>query len=104
MAMPFAAPPRPPAGIAFDVAELVLLRGWAEARGLVMEIALNQVRAGEEYEEVVALSPRRGAPPELTFWRGPEMVVLERAAGRVQRFRFLSEALEHAHLHAAGRV
>lgn len=95
MALPIPAPPRPPAGIAFDIAELTLVRGWAEARGLRMEIALDQARGNEDCEELIVLRRGRGAPAALILWRSSEMVVVESSAG-VQRFRFLSEALDRA--------
>jgi len=103
MALPIPTPPRPPAGIAFEIAELTLLRGWAEARGLRMEIVLDQARGGEDCEELVLLRRSRDAPPAFIVWRSSEMVVVESGAG-VKRFRFLSEALDGARVAAARRV
>lgn len=103
MAVPSRAPFRPRAGIAFDITELVLLRGWAEARGLGMRILLDAVRPDGEYEEVILLGPPDGQPV-LTLWRTTEMVVLARRTGRVGRYAFLSEALEQARLPELRRV
>ncbi len=76
----------------------MLLRGWAEARGLRMEIVLNAVRADGEYEELVLLYPQRSRQPCLTLWRAADMVALERGPGLVERFGFLSAALDRARL------
>jgi len=103
MAKPAPAPHRPPAGIAFEITELVHLRGWAEARGLGMRIVLNEIRAEGEYEEVVLLGPP-GGQPVLTLWRTADMVMLARASGPVGRYPFLSEALDQARLPEPRRV
>jgi len=94
MTDPPAAWPKRPAGIAFEIGELLLLRAWAEWRGLHMAIALDHVGHDGEYEEMIRLYPDGTRLPELTFWRTVGAVVAVSMFGAPERFRSISAALE----------
>jgi hypothetical protein len=83
-----------PAGIAFAIRELVLLRAWAEWRGLRMDIALDHTGADGEYEELVCLYRPGALVPALALWRTASAVVVEGVRARPERFGSLSTALE----------
>ena len=46
--------PNAPTGLAFEIADLMLLQGWADFHGVQMVVELDHCVEGEEYEEVVA--------------------------------------------------
>ena len=43
-----------PTGLAFEIGDLVLLKGWADFHGLQMVVELDHWVEGDEYEEVIA--------------------------------------------------
>jgi hypothetical protein len=45
---------RPPKGLAFDIADLLLIGSWAALHGLGMSVRLDHGAEDEEYEEVIA--------------------------------------------------
>jgi len=94
MSSPRPVRPKMPAGIAFGIRELVLLRAWAEWRGLHMEIALDHASPDGEYEELVCLYTPGALVPKLTLWRRLDVVVVQGMRERPQRFRSVSAALE----------
>jgi hypothetical protein len=89
-----AARPNHPAGIAFPIGELVLLRAWAEWRGLRMEIALDHVGTDGEYEEMMRLYSDLTRVPHLTLWRTDGAVVVLSMFGEPEYFLSVSAALE----------
>ena len=46
--------PNVPMGLAFEIADLMLLQGWADFHDVQMVVELDHCVEGEEYEEVVA--------------------------------------------------
>jgi hypothetical protein len=50
-----AAPSRPPKGIAFEIADLVLIESWAAFHGLGMSVRLDQGAEGERRIELTDL-------------------------------------------------
>lgn len=90
MTHPVASPPRP-AGYAFPLAELETARLMAARRGWQLAILLDHGGPGEDYEEVLALTPRRGG--RWLLWRGAEQLRLLAPDGRMLAFAELKAAL-----------
>lgn len=90
MTHPVASPPRP-AGYAFPLAELETARLVAARRGWQLAILLDHGGPGEDYEEVLALTPRRGG--RWLLWRGAEQLRLLGPDGRMLAFAELRAAL-----------
>ena len=90
MTHPVAFPPRP-AGYAFPLAELETARLMAARRGWQLAILLDHGGPGEDYEEVLALTPRRGG--RWLLWRGAEQLRLLAPDGRMLAFAGLKAAL-----------
>jgi hypothetical protein len=86
--------PNRPAGIAFDISDLILLRGWAEAHNVQMVVELDHCVEGEEYEEVVALYGRDSQLRRWIIWRSPIEMVVQPLIGRSLRFSNIGDALE----------
>ena len=57
--------PNVPMGLAFEIADLMLLQGWAEFHNVHMVVELDHCVEGEEYEEVVAFYARRQPAAEM---------------------------------------
>ena len=83
-----------PAGLAFDIPDLVMLQGWAEFHDLVMTLSLDTVIAGADYEEFVVL--RDAARPGLSWqmWRSADGIAVQTNAGKPRLFALMTEALE----------
>ena len=90
MTHPVASPPRP-AGYAFPLAELETARLVAARHGWQLAILLDHGEPGEDYEEVLALTPRRGG--RWLLWRGAEQLRLLGPDGRMLEFAGLRAAL-----------
>lgn len=90
MTHPVASPPRP-AGYAFSLAELETARRVAARRGWQLAILLDHGGPGEDYEEVLALIPRRGG--RWLLWRGAEQLRGLGPDGRMLEFAGLEDAL-----------
>jgi len=86
--------PKTPAGIAFAIRDLVLLRAWAEWRGLRMDVALDHVSGELEYEELVGLYAPGALVPTWVLWRSIDAVMVEGLHARPEPFRSVSGALE----------
>jgi hypothetical protein len=67
--------PAVPAGLAFEVADLILLESWAGFHELRMVIELDRCGADGEYEEVVAIYARNNRLVRWLLWRADEIVV-----------------------------
>jgi hypothetical protein len=83
-----------PTGLAFTIADLVVLHGWAEFHGLRMVIELDHCVEGDEYEEVAALYAEGCALRRWILWRDAGEIVVQPLLGRGQRFATVSEALD----------
>jgi hypothetical protein len=84
-----------PMGLAFELADLVMVQGWSEFHSLRMVVELDYTAEGEEYEEVLALYPRDSAFRRWMVWRGANDVVVQPMMGRASRYASVAEALEH---------
>jgi hypothetical protein len=100
---------RPPTGIAFEIADLLLLQGWATFHQVRMAVELDQCVDGEEYEEVVALYAEGSSLRRWNLWRTADTVVVQPLIGRACRFDSvtlaldaMSEARSDGHTHGLG--
>jgi hypothetical protein len=84
---------KPPYGLSFPVEELVLVRLWAEERGLCMIVALDQTLDYAEFEEMLILAPPDRKRRTLTIWRTLGSVFLQAPHGRPRAFATVQEAL-----------
>jgi hypothetical protein len=84
-----------PMGLAFELADLVMVQAWSEYHDLRMVVELDYSAEGEEYEEVLALYPRDSSFRRWMVWRGACEVVVQPMLGRALRFASVAEALEH---------
>jgi hypothetical protein len=85
---------RPPTGLSFDVADLVMLRGWSEYHDLRMTIELDACADGDEYEELLALYDRDCAFRRWMIWRSGDGIVVQPMMGRTMLFDTMADALE----------
>jgi hypothetical protein len=85
---------RPPTGIAFEIADLMLLQGWAKFHAVRMVVELDQCVDGEEFEEVVALYAESGPLRRWNLWRTADTVVVQPLIGRACRFDSVTGALD----------
>lgn len=96
MPTPAAYAPPAPRGIAFEIAEHVAVRSWAEAHNLRVTTEIDRVISGEEYEEVLAVYLPNSSWRRLTLWRSADAVVMESSRGPVRRFAGIWDAIEAA--------
>ena len=85
---------RLPTGIAFEVPELLLLRGWAEFHNLRLVIELDVCAEGEEYEELLALYEPDGAFRRWMLWRSCDGIIVQPANGRTMLLDAMADVLE----------
>ena len=85
---------RPPKGIAFEIADLVLAQSWAAAQDLTMAVCLDHGAEDEEYEEVIELHTGGNLASRSILWRNPTAVFVQPLLGRKQCFSSVAEALD----------
>jgi hypothetical protein len=85
---------RLPTGFSFDVADLLLLRGWSDFHEIRMAIELDVCTEDEEYEELLALYERGCAFRRWMLWRSNDGIVVQPAMGRTMLFDSVVDALE----------
>jgi len=83
-----------PMGLAFELADLVMVQGWSEYHDLRMVVELDYSAEGEEYEEVLALYPQNSAFRRWMIWRSTGAVVVQPMMGRAQHYPSVADALE----------
>ena len=86
--------PKAPTGLAFEIADLMLLQGWAEFHEIQMTVELDHSVEGEEYEEVVAFYARDSQLRRWIMWRTAHGIVVQPLIGRGCRFNTVADALE----------
>lgn len=82
-----------PEGISFDIAELIMLRNWAENNGLRLEIDLDHREGDAEFEEYIGLSLSTGRHRLVILWRAPHAVIVSPFGGRPRQFVSMAHAL-----------
>jgi hypothetical protein len=86
--------PRLPEGLAFEIADLVLVRHWADHHDFRMVVRLDHGAAvDEEYEEVIAFQNKVSPFYRLIIWRHAEAVFVQPLIGRRKRYGSIVEAL-----------
>jgi hypothetical protein len=87
-----AAPIGVPKGLAFEIADLVLMKGCADFRDLRMVVRLDHGADDEDYEEVVAFHARMASPCLFIMWRNARSVFVQ--LGHRWRYGSVAAALE----------
>jgi hypothetical protein len=86
--------PNAPVGLAFEIADLMLLQGWADFHDMQMVIELDHCVEGEEYEEVVTFYAKNSQLRRWILWRTAKEIVVQPLIGRSCRFGSVVDALE----------
>jgi hypothetical protein len=81
-------------GIAFEIAELTLIRNWAETRNIRMVVKLDHGTVGEEYEEAIAFYTEASSISPLIMWRTEKYVFVQRLNGCTRRYSTVTKALD----------
>lgn len=89
-----AAPPCLPKGLAFEIADLILVKGWANCHDFIMEVRLDHGTEDEEYEEIIAIHAGMSRFCRLIMWRKVQAVFVQPLPGRRQRYASVADALE----------
>jgi hypothetical protein len=87
------AEPAVPAGLSFEVADLILLQSWAEFHDLQMAVELDHRGADGEYEEMVAIYAKDSHVLRWLLWRTDEIVV-QPLIGRTIHCPSIADAVE----------
>ncbi len=85
---------RAPYAVAFSIEDLLLVRSWAEQRGLRLNIATDQVMDGAEFEEMLIIAPPNRERRTLTVWRTQDGVFAQTPQGRPRSFACTKDLLE----------
>jgi hypothetical protein len=90
-----AVPPRLPKGLAFEIADLVLIKGWADCHNFHMSVRLDHGAAvDEEYEEVITFQTEISPLYRLIMWRNAAAVFVQPLVGRGKRYDSVGDALK----------
>jgi len=87
--------PSLPYGISFTVTDLVAVRDWAARHGVAMEVLLDQVLDGAEFEELLLLRGPGGAQRAVTIWRATGAIIAQQAGARPLAFTAIGPALTY---------
>jgi hypothetical protein len=88
-----AAPPHLPKGLAFEIADLTLVRHWADRHDFMILVRLDHGAEDEEYEEAIAFHAGISPFCRLIMWRNVEAVFIQPLPGRRQRYASVADAL-----------
>lgn len=83
-----------PVGLAFEVADLNLLQGWAAFHGLRLVVELDHCIAGREYEEIVVIYAKDNRLRRWHLWRSQAEFILQPLIGRSSHFFSVADAIE----------
>ena len=92
--MPVVHLPATPKGLAFKVAELILIQSWSAANNLRMVVRLDHGLDGESYEEVMAFHVGDSKLCRWIMWRDALSVFVQPLIGRIERYLSVAEAFE----------
>jgi hypothetical protein len=79
-------------GIAFQIADLALIKEWADLRNIRMVIRLDHGTMDEEYHEV-AFHPEMSRACPAIMWRTVGAVFVQPLIGRKRRYGSVTKAL-----------
>ena len=99
MDLPATARRNAPYGLSFPVQDLLLLRGWAEPRGLRMEILLDQVMDGAEFEELILVRRRGRGRRAISIWRTSAGVIAQAVGSHPMLFSGMQPVTVHFNSH-----
>ena len=88
------APAPMPAGLSFDVSDLLILQAWSDFHALRMTIELDVCAGGDEYEEIIGLYDKDCAFRRWTVWRSADAIVVQPAMGRKRLFDAMTDVLD----------
>jgi hypothetical protein len=89
-----AAPPPLPKGLAFEIADLTLVRHWADRHDFITVVRLDHGAENEEYEEAIAFYAGISPFCRLIMWRNAGAVFIQPLPGRRQRYAAVADALQ----------
>jgi hypothetical protein len=95
MHAPAEARPSLPYGISFTVTDLVTVREWAARQGLSMEVLLDQVLDGAEFEELLLLRGAGGPKRSLSIWRATGAIIAQQSGAQPLAFTSIAPALAY---------
>jgi hypothetical protein len=87
--------PSLPYGISFTVTDLVTVRDWAARHGLSMEVLLDQVLDGAEFEELLLLRGAGGPKRALSIWRATGAIISQQSGAQPLAFASIAPALTY---------
>ena len=88
------APRAVPKGLAFEIADLILISGWAAFHDVPMPVCLDHGADDEEYEEVIAFRTEQSPLCRLIMWRNAEAVFIQPLLGKTQRHGSVAVGLD----------
>jgi hypothetical protein len=88
------APVRIPKGLSFDVADLLLVRAWADYHDLRMVVELDFAAERDEFEEIIGLFAPQTGFRRWMLWRSATGIVAQPMVGRPRKFDMVADALE----------
>ena len=92
--LPQQVPTKTPKGLSFDIADLLLVRAWADFHELRMEVELDFTAETDEFEEIIGLfSPITGFRRWM-IWRSANGIVAQPMVGRPRVFDAVADALD----------
>jgi hypothetical protein len=95
MDLPATARPKSPYGLAFAVQDLVQVRAWAAGQGLGMQVLLDQVLDGAEFEELLLIArPGRGRRA-LSVWRTSAGIIAQASSGQPLLFSTMKAVTDY---------
>lgn len=83
-----------PIGVAFEIADLLMVQAWADYHDLRMSIDLDAFEGEEEYEEIISLYHRQSTFRRWMMWRTGDGIVVQPMMGRPILCDAMVEALE----------
>ena len=87
--------PKPPIGLAFEIADLIILQGWAEFHNVRMVVELDNCVQDDVYEEVVAFYDADCSLRRWNLWRSTRGIVVQPLKGRTCHFGSVADALDN---------
>ncbi len=88
-------PPGLPKGLAFEIADLLRIRHWADCHAFRMVVCLDHGAAvDEEYEEVIAFQTDISPLYRFIMWRDAATVFVQPLVGRVKQYSSVAAALK----------